>query len=201
MLTIARDHVVPAGEPQGWNLLLLRMGLSSADGLYPWYAVLFGKEVPINDANTVTGRYYMPYEMVTTMMYLKISISDFLTLFAARTRGPFWSRAPSMPLVSAFVVATVVATVISTAVNIYDATYPMHKINFKAACFVWGWNIFFFFVQDAAKLALYEVTERFEIFKPESTSAYAADSKTGAKAAQAGEQHEVAEILPSDEVN
>ena len=101
------------------------------------------------------------------MMYLKISISDFLTLFAARTRGPFYSRAPSLPLVSAFVVATVVATVLSVAVNIYDNTYPMHHISAGAACFVWGWNIAFFVVQDLAKLALYALSDRFELFKEE----------------------------------
>ena len=131
------------------------------------------------------------------MMYLKISISDFLTLFAARTRGPFYSRAPSLPLVSAFVVATVVATVLSVAVNIYDNTYPMHHISAGAACFVWGWNIAFFVVQDLAKLALYEVTEQLGLFKPAPPSAFAnVDVKSDEKAEKAGlaksEQHELA---------
>ena len=29
-----------------------------------------------------------------TIVYMKVSLSDFLTLFAARTRGPFWSMRP-----------------------------------------------------------------------------------------------------------
>ena len=29
-----------------------------------------------------------------------------------------------------------------------------HK-SVQAACFVWGWNIFFFLVQDVCKLAIY----------------------------------------------
>ena len=114
-------------------------------------AKYFGVHVPPAFQNAAGSRYYLPYEQVTTLMYLKISISDFLTLFAARTRGPFYSRAPSLPLVSAFVVATVVATVLSVAVNIYDNTYPMHHISAGAACFVWGWNIAFFVVQDLAR--------------------------------------------------
>ena len=92
--------------------------------------------------------------------YLKISISDFLTLFAARTRGPFWSRAPSPPLVAAFALATVVATIISIAVDVPDNTYPMHHISLKAACFVWVWNLLFFALQDGAKLAVYAVIDR-----------------------------------------
>jgi hypothetical protein len=57
--------------------------------------------------------------------YLKISISDFLTLFSARTRGPFWERLPSTPLFSAFLVATVVASVIASFTEIPDSDYPM----------------------------------------------------------------------------
>ncbi|KAH8045908.1 hypothetical protein JL722_13960 [Aureococcus anophagefferens] len=120
MLTIARDHVLPAATPQNWDLnqlriiacvlgcvplasslILLYMGLSSADGLYPPYAFLFGRKVPAAYQNAEDDRYYLPYPELTMMMYLKISISDFLTLFASRTRGPFWSRAPS-PLAAAF---------------------------------------------------------------------------------------------------
>merc|ERR1719253_2442729 len=132
MLTIARDHVVPAQQPQQWDLIQLRaiatacgaiplasslyllyLTLSSADGLYPSWAHWFGLHVPAAFQNAQDSRYYLPYEQVTTIMYLKISISDFLTLFAARTRGPFYSRAPSPPLVSAFVVTTMMYLKIS----------------------------------------------------------------------------------------
>ena len=46
-------------------------------------------------------------------VYLKISVSDFLTVFAARTRGPFWSRAPGTLLFAAALVATVASTIIA----------------------------------------------------------------------------------------
>lgn len=174
MLTIARDHVVPAPTPQNWDLnqlrlvaavigaiplcsslLLLYMGLTSADGLYPGYAFLFGRKVPSDYQNSGDDRYYLPYPQLTMMMYLKISISDFLTLFAARTRGPFFSRAPSLPLFLAFIAATVTATLISTLATLPDSTYPMEPITSGAAAFVWGWNIAWFFLQDLAKVTLY----------------------------------------------
>jgi H+-transporting ATPase len=40
------------------------------------------------------GRDYILWQEAQTMIYLKISISDFLTLFAARTRVWFFERRP-----------------------------------------------------------------------------------------------------------
>ena len=180
MLTIARDHVLPAATPQNWDLnqlriiacvlgcvplasslILLYMGLSSADGLYPPYAFLFGRKVPSAYQNAEDDRYYLPYPELTMMMYLKISISDFLTLFASRTRGPFWSRAPSLPLAAAFLVATITATLIAAYANLPDNTYPMDAISSAACAFVWFWNIAFFVVQDTAKIVLYKIFDHY----------------------------------------
>ncbi|EGB11976.1 hypothetical protein AURANDRAFT_10168, partial [Aureococcus anophagefferens] len=156
MLTIARDAVVPAAKPQSWDLaelrlvatvlgvvplasslLLLWLGLTSADGLYPSYAWLFGRK------------------QLIMIMYLKISISDFLTLFASRTRGPFYERAPAPLLFAAFLVATLTATLLATQADLDDSTYPMYAIGSNAAAFVWLYNLAWFAVQDAAKVALY----------------------------------------------
>ena len=50
---------------------------------------------------------------VQTMMYLKISLSDFLTVFAARTRKPFFSRRPGNLLMVAACFAMGVSTLFS----------------------------------------------------------------------------------------
>lgn len=184
LLTIARDRVVPAQTPQNWDLtqlrivaaaiaaiplasslLLLYLGLSSADGLYPSYAVLFGRRVP-SDYNDSGDRYYMPYPQLTMMMYLKISVSDFLTLFCARSRGPFWSRAPSTGVFVAFLAATITASLIATLAKIPDNTYPMEPISSKACAFVWFFNLAFFLVQDATKLLVYRAIDRYYIGVP-----------------------------------
>ena len=174
MLTIARDDVVPAATPQAWDLgelrtvatvlgvvplasslLLLYLGLSAADGLYPSYAWMFGRKVNSRYQNDAGDRYYLPYEQLLMMVYLKISISDFLTLFCARTRGPFFERAPAPLLFGAFLAATVTATLVATLGNLDDETYPMKAIGSNAAVFVWVYNLLWFVVQDAAKVALY----------------------------------------------
>ena len=47
------------------------------------------------------------------MIYLKISLSDFLTLFAARTRTWFWERRPGYALGVACLAATFSSTMMS----------------------------------------------------------------------------------------
>jgi len=177
MLTIARDNVAPAASPQHWDLaqlrlvaaaiglvplasslLLLYLGLSSADGLYPWYACLFGRKVP-SDYDASGDRYYLPYPQLIMMIYLKISLSDFLTLFSARCRGPFFSRAPSKGIFAAFLVATVTASCIATFATLPDNTYPMEPISSSACAFVWLYNLAFFLLQDVAKIIVYRLIE------------------------------------------
>merc|ERR1712072_1654601 len=94
--------VVLGCVPLGSSLLLLWLGLKCADGLYPSWAFLFNRKVPSDYQNEAGDRYYLKYEELLMLMYLKVSISDFLTLFCARCRGPFFSRAPAIPLFCAF---------------------------------------------------------------------------------------------------
>eukprot|EP01043_Picozoa_sp_COSAG02_P057014 COSAG02_NODE_6853_length_3327_cov_151.857268_2_plen_82_part_00 len=47
------------------------------------------------------------------MMYMKISLSDFMTVFAARTRAPFFSRAPGGLLLCAATFALGCSTLLS----------------------------------------------------------------------------------------
>ena len=117
-------------------MLLLYMGLVCADGYYPPHAEwLGGREAPDSG-----GKYYFPYPELVMMMYLKISISDFLTLFSARCKEPFWSRPPSVPLFVAFLVATLSATLIATMGRIHDDYFPMQPISGKCCAAVWLWK-------------------------------------------------------------
>jgi hypothetical protein len=47
------------------------------------------------------------------MIYLKVSLSDFLTVFTARTQSWFWTRKPGKALLTAAVIAMVIATLLS----------------------------------------------------------------------------------------
>jgi hypothetical protein len=49
----------------------------------------------------------LTYGEIQCLMYLKISLSDYFSVFNSRTKGWLWTRAPSVILVGAFVLATV----------------------------------------------------------------------------------------------
>ena len=104
------------------------------------------------------------YEL-KTIMYLKISISDFLTLFSARTRTWFWERCLSRPLAIAFVIATGASTFISlfwgdifSAGGNYMA--PLRQSG-GAVVFTWIYCVIWWFVQDAAKVLTYHCIDTY----------------------------------------
>ena len=62
------------------------------------------------------------YGQVTTAIYLKVSVSDFLTLFSARTGGDFfWATAPSPILLIAGGIA--LGTTVSFSKSVHSVSY------------------------------------------------------------------------------
>jgi H+-transporting ATPase len=182
IITIARDNVVANKEPQQWrlpelytiaavcglvpllsSLLLLMAGLRSADGYNAWFSHLLG--APASGAAFPVDPYerrvegaahsYLEYDQLLMVMYLKVSISDFLTVFSARTRSFFFTRRPGFALLGAAALATSVSTLIATRATIPDDTYMMKPITAKAALFVWLYNLVWFLAQDCLKIFAY----------------------------------------------
>ena len=54
----------------------------------------------------------LSFQHVQAMIYLKVSVSDFLTLFSARTQHAFWEVAPNKALAIAGVFALTVSTLL-----------------------------------------------------------------------------------------
>lgn len=171
IITIAHDKVIPNKEPQQWRLpelyvtsavcgfipcissiLLLIAGLSAADGQDSKFASWLGDPVKTVDGTT---QHYLSYDQLLMIMYLKISISDFLTVFSARCKSFFFERRPGYALGSAAIFATTVSTIIAIHATVPDATYNMKPISGKAAFYVWLYNIIWFIIQDSAKIFAY----------------------------------------------
>merc|ERR1719231_549030 len=98
IISIAYDHVVPSALPERWNLPVLFM-VAGFIGLVAMVSSLILLEMALNSENphSILGSLFtesLSYGQVVAMLYLKISLSDWWTIFAARTQGPFWSRAP-----------------------------------------------------------------------------------------------------------
>ena len=120
LISVAYDNVNVAKEPEHWNLticfavaitqggvafissvLLLVLGLNNMD---------YESDEKIFDLFGVSS---WSYGEVLTAVWLKVSISDYLTLWGARTQGMVWSRRPGKLLLFAFMLATTVSTVLA----------------------------------------------------------------------------------------
>ena len=86
-------------------------------------------------------------------MYLKLSVAGHLTIFVTRTRGPFWSIRPSNILMIAVFGTQIVATFIA----VYGLF--MTPLGWGWAVFVWGYAIFWFFINDRVKLLAYRLLD------------------------------------------
>merc|ERR1711920_1020571 len=84
---------------------------------------------------------------------LKVSLSDFMTIFSARTHGFFFTRAPSMALFVAFLFATAVSTILSH----YWPFGDMEGISWGMCGFIWAFCAVWFVVTDVIKVITYQL--------------------------------------------
>lgn len=181
IITIAHDKVIPDRRPQKWDLgevlivssllgfvpcissmILLVLGLKANSNAQPnWFSNLLGSHV-----NPDNGAYYLEFKELRTLMYMKISLSDFLTVFSGRCRGFFFERRPGYALSCAFVFATGASTLLSVFWFFSDKKSdenpdPMKSIALKTCLTIWVYNLLWFVAQDIAKVCLYYILNRF----------------------------------------
>jgi H+-transporting ATPase len=89
--------------------------------------------------------------IIQTLIYLKFSVAGHLTVFVARTKGPFWSIKPARILVLAVIGTQIVATLIA----VYGLF--MTPLGWTYAGLVWGYALVMFLIQDRVKLVGYSV--------------------------------------------
>jgi len=164
LITVAYDNVKPGKLPEVWNLrmlylvstvlgmvavisslLLLHLGLESVGNDNGWLSKMFGKQ--------------MSFEEVQSMIYLKVSISDFLTLFAARTNRMFWEVKPAPKLLGAAMFALGMSSILALTWN-FDIGQEndkngMEPITFLCLCFTWSYCLAWFLLQDFLKMQIY----------------------------------------------
>lgn len=97
------------------------------------------------------------YGEVITAIYLKVSVSDFLTVFCARTKRHVFSRKPGIALFCAACVALTTSTLMACfwflpRENVHKKGLPMGPITAHLAGVIWVWNFIWWVVQEGAKL-------------------------------------------------
>jgi len=145
ILSIAYDNVEFAKRPDRWNMPVV-LGVSAALGVAGVIAS-FGLFY-------VAERFFhLDRPTIQSLIYLKLSVAGHLTVFVARTRGPFWTVKPAAILFWAVVVTQLVATLIS----VYGIFMP--PIGWKWAGLVWVYALAWLIVNDGVKLLAYRICD------------------------------------------
>ena len=171
LISVGYDRAKPSPRPEKWNLRVL-FTASSVLGLVSMGTSLLMLWAALDSPScgSLFEEWGLPvpaYGQIVTMIYLKVSLSDFLTLFAARTSpGGFWSHRPGVIL---FAAAT------RRPRHFYDLWAASGPRDRSTACrsrdststwttgtptynlwplWVWIYCIVFFFVQDLLKVDL-----------------------------------------------
>jgi len=143
IMSIAYDNVRYSSGPERWDfrVVLTMASFLGVIGVITSFVILYlGQHV------LLLGR-----EVLQTFIFLKMSVAGHLTLFAARTKGAFWSIRPA-PVVLAATISTQVA---ATLVAVYGLLVA--PIGWRLAFYVWGFAILGFFVMDFLKVHIYRL--------------------------------------------
>ncbi len=146
ILTIAFDRVEVSALPERWDMneVLTISSLLGLVGVIESFSLLMVADLAIG----------LDHELLRTLMYLKLSVAGSLTLYIARTRGPFWSVRPAGVLIAAVTSAALLATLIA------HFGVLMQPLPWRYVALAWGWALVWFLALDAAKLAAYRIIDR-----------------------------------------
>jgi H+-transporting ATPase len=143
IMTIAYDNVKYSDKSERWNMRTL-LGIATflgIIGVFSSFGILYiGTEVlKLNPL------------VLQSFIYLKLSVAGHLTVFVARTKGPFWSVKPAKSLLLAVIATQLVATTIT----VYGILLP--AMGWGLALLVWGYALSLFVITDFAKVRLYRL--------------------------------------------
>jgi H+-transporting ATPase len=152
ILSIAYDNVRYREQPEAWNMRLV-LGIATVLGIVGPFAAFgmfyLGDKV-----------FHLDHAHLQTLMYLTLSVAGHLTIFLARTRGPFWSIRPARILLLAVLGTQALATLIA----VYGVF--MTPLGWGYAALVWGYALVWFLLTDRIKLVAYRILDPVKIERP-----------------------------------
>ena len=157
LIAIGYDRVSPEKVPEKWNLpVVFTIGAVLAGVacisslLLLWFSLDSWRPGSVYQYIGLGG---LSYGQVTTSIYLKVSVSDFLTLFSARGgAGWFWSTRPAAILLIAAAAALSCSTILACA---WPGSYPdgiyalglLRRKPFALFVYIWLYCIVWWIVQ------------------------------------------------------
>merc|ERR1711972_771091 len=174
LITIGYDLAVAPKTPPKWNLpFLFSMAfvqafvamISSVNLLYillhSWDEGSMMKRLGLGGIS---------YGKITSSIYLKVSVSDFLTLFSARAGGDWFFMVKPAPIL---LCGAMIALTCSTCFAMFwPKSYPdgiqteglVESPPYSLEVFVWGWSLSWWFAEDAAKVFCRWIVHKHNIF-------------------------------------
>ena len=167
LIAIGYDNVVPQDTPTVWNLrVLFTIGIVLA-GIACMSSLLLLKMCLESWQDgyffQVVGLGGMSYGQITTSIFLKVAVSDFLTLFSARAGETwFWTSRPAPILMLAGAFALCLSTLFACYwPNSRPDGIPTMGLELKPPyilpLFIWLYCIVWWFIQDAAKVGTFRL--------------------------------------------
>ena len=173
IISIAYDNVEPSHEPEVWRLERVFV-IAAVLGFVACVSSLLlcyeGTLAPKGESfifnhwlgfDKAAEKNPLTYYQLQALLYLKISLSDFLTVFSARTQGFFFSRRPGTPLLCAagfsMTVSTLLAAYWPFGAKMDGLASALGGVGWHYIGLVWLYCIAWWLIQDAAKVAAYAV--------------------------------------------
>jgi len=196
LIAIGYDNAVAREVPEKWNLPVLYLISSVLAGVALVSSILL-LDLMLASWHTeaffqTSGLGGLSIGQIITAIYLKVSISDFLTLFSARTGDNFfWTTAPAPILMGAGFIALTISTILACAwpSGDSDGVYAMglgRRKPYTLALYIWLYCIVWWFIQDACKVFAFYILKKYNILGyndtgklvlPESTLMYIKQNK------------------------
>merc|ERR1712100_603421 len=174
LITIGYDYAVAPKTPPKWNLpFLFSMAFVQAfvaiiSSLNLLHILLHSWDD--NSLMRQLGLGGISYGKITSSVYLKVAVSDFLTLFSARAGGDWFFMVKPAPILLA---GGIIAVSCSTCFAMFwPKSYPDGIQNegleesppYLLQVFVWSWSLSFWIAEDAAKVFCRWIVHKNNIF-------------------------------------
>jgi len=172
LISIGYDHAVPSKHPERWILPILFFvsislgAVACFSSLLLLYACLTSHDPHAMFQSWGIGP--LNYGQIVNVIFLKVAVTDILTLFSARTADQFFfQRKPHPVLFCGALIALSISTTLACAwpESVLDEVHVMglgYK-NQKIALWVWLYCIVVFFIQDVIKVGIWRIIIYFNL--------------------------------------
>ena len=143
IVTIAIDNTPLDPQPVRWDMrrVLTTSTVLGTIGVIETFGILALARVWL----------HLDIPQIQTLIFLKLAVAGHLTLFVARSRGPFLAR----PWPASAMIWSAVGTKILATLLVAFGLGLVTPISWPLIGLVWAYAIAWVFIEDAAKLAVY----------------------------------------------